>query len=443
MCGGDLEVEDGATTCKCTYCGTSQTVASVDRAGRNSGGQNGETSILPGAARAMVLRGNLALEDGAFDLADTFYERALDSSPSYGRAYLGKFLAGMKVASLDALSGDIVDFEGNRDFQRAVKFADEELANELLRAMSTNDANIESAKKLAAEEKAAKEERARRFDAAKREAFPVLFRGENTGIADVRSLFDGAEGACPEQFAQMSVDDLLDIVRKTSAVLASRGVYSEAELMSRLDVGEDKGPCVGSILNELVQYGLVEATSMQDGIVYGLPGASAEIEERRKAEALRRLAFELAERKYDEACASAEDEIQAEMRPLAKEIESRYAPSIAAAKRDMGDAESAAMRERVRLQMELSRLKTRRAALGLFDKQRKSQIDEEIAQINLQLDTIASPEHVRTCFEPRIDEIVSRRDAELSGIEAEVRARHPLPVKDVFVAEAMRDSQTR
>jgi DNA-directed RNA polymerase subunit RPC12/RpoP len=30
MCGGDLEVTEGMTVCECEYCGSKQTISSVD-----------------------------------------------------------------------------------------------------------------------------------------------------------------------------------------------------------------------------------------------------------------------------------------------------------------------------------------------------------------------------------------------------------------------------
>lgn len=30
MCGGDLDITEGSTTCECEYCGTIQTVPSAD-----------------------------------------------------------------------------------------------------------------------------------------------------------------------------------------------------------------------------------------------------------------------------------------------------------------------------------------------------------------------------------------------------------------------------
>lgn len=49
----------------------------------------------------------------------------------------------------------------------------------------------------------------------------------------------------------------------------------------------------------------------------------------------------------------------------------------------MGNAESAAMREKVRLQMEISKLKAQRNSLGLFSEQRKATIDEKIASADI------------------------------------------------------------
>lgn len=112
-------------------------------------------------ASALSQRGNMALEDGEFEKADSFFERALDADPSDGYAYLGKFLAARRIASLDALKNDIVAYEGDRNFQRAMQFASPELIRVLAAAIEINDVNVAAAKK--AEELARrKEQEARR-----------------------------------------------------------------------------------------------------------------------------------------------------------------------------------------------------------------------------------------------------------------------------------------
>ena len=58
------------------------------------------TMHITGNATALVNRGNLMLEDGAWNNADDFFEQALNQDAYCAEAYLGKFLAEVKASSL-------------------------------------------------------------------------------------------------------------------------------------------------------------------------------------------------------------------------------------------------------------------------------------------------------------------------------------------------------
>ena len=68
-------------------------------------------------------RGMLFLEDGDFARADEYFEKALDADPKYSSAYLGKFLAALRVATLEDAAKRAVKVEEFRDFSRARQFA--------------------------------------------------------------------------------------------------------------------------------------------------------------------------------------------------------------------------------------------------------------------------------------------------------------------------------
>ena len=80
----------------------------------------------------LTQRGNMALEDGDFENAVNYFERALDANPSEARAYLGIFLATNGFTSLEnLLEDDMFLLEENKEFKRAEQFADSILAKEL------------------------------------------------------------------------------------------------------------------------------------------------------------------------------------------------------------------------------------------------------------------------------------------------------------------------
>lgn len=436
MCGGDLDVKKGDTFSRCPYCGTNQTISPAVSVSTSAIIPDNEPALLADMAHAMVLRGNLALEDGEFELADYYFERSLDSNPCSGRAYLGKFLASKKAPSLATLKDEIINLDTDRNFQRAIEFSDQELASELSQAIASNKSNINKARKAEAEYKAALEERRTKFDNAKHKAFRLLFKDDTgSGAINARQLFSGVEDICSEQYTHLNIDNLIEIVQSISGALAGRAIFSEAELLEHLDATGKNRRDIRTVLSELVNDNLVEAAQDQSGIKYGLPGAKAEDDERRKRKLLSKLLLVLKERYYRDTCSSIEADVQAELRPLSKAIASKYASDIEAARCDLGNAESAAMREKVRLQMEISKLKAKRNSLGLFNEQRKAAIDEKIASADIQLGVLSSPEQIRATILPRIEGLIARRDEEFQAAEANVRARHPFPDKKSFFEE--------
>ena len=118
MCGGTLDVEDGATICECEYCGSKQTVPTAKD-------ENLQTLFN----RANVLR--LKSE---FDKAADVYEKILQNSDTEAEAYWGLILCKYGIeyvedpktfkrvptchrASYDAVTAD-------EDYKNAIKYAD-------------------------------------------------------------------------------------------------------------------------------------------------------------------------------------------------------------------------------------------------------------------------------------------------------------------------------
>ncbi len=72
---------------------------------------------------AMVMRGQFALDDGDWLKADEYFERALDENPEDAHAYVGKVLVGLRLSSLEQLKDTFVKLEGDKNFERAIRFA--------------------------------------------------------------------------------------------------------------------------------------------------------------------------------------------------------------------------------------------------------------------------------------------------------------------------------
>lgn len=257
------------------------------------------SKVFSADASSLVHRGIMALQDGEFKRADSFFERALDIDSRFAPAHLGKFLAKKRASSLESFREEIAPYD-DRNFQRALKFADGDMRLKMNEALRINEQNIERERK------------------------------------------------------------------------------------------------------------------------------AKELSERKQQEALE------AQRQYAAACEQIELAIQADLEPLAVEVDYRYEPAIATLRGELGTIESSVLQERVKLRMEVARLQREQAALGAFDKARKAQYGQQIAAANERLDAIASIEEIREGYLSRINELMSQRDAEKVAMEQQVRARYPLPSLEQF-----------
>lgn len=244
---------------------------------------------------ALTQRGYLCLEDGEYGRAAAFFERSLDDNPADGYAYLGKFLCKQRVASLDVLKDEIIAFEDDKNFSRALRFANRELEAVLRKVLACNTQNI--------------------ADKARRE--------------------------------------------------------KEAE---------DK-----------------------------------------------RLAWKKAREDHQRECAKIEEAIQSELESQFKTIEDRYAQRLTPIYRQLGIEESTALREKVRLQGELTRVQRERSSLGLFDKARKAELDEVIGRLSEEIQNCPTPTQLREKFQFRLDPIEYEREEEKRRVEEAVRDKYPLP----------------
>lgn len=95
---------------------------------------NGETASISAPAIAPLLkRAFMFLEDRDFIRADEFCEKVLNQDPENADAYLGKLMADLKCSKQSDLQNQIKPFEGNKNYQKAIRFADEEMKAKLLK----------------------------------------------------------------------------------------------------------------------------------------------------------------------------------------------------------------------------------------------------------------------------------------------------------------------
>lgn len=84
---------------------------------------NANANIAPLLKRAFMF-----LEDGDWDSANEYCEKVLDIDPENAEAYLGKLMAELKVRKQEDLANCKEPFNGNSNYQKALRFADNELS---------------------------------------------------------------------------------------------------------------------------------------------------------------------------------------------------------------------------------------------------------------------------------------------------------------------------
>ncbi len=108
---------------------------------------------------SLLRRAWLFLEDGAWESAGEYFDKALDALPECAEAYLGKVCAAMKLRKADALGKlDHLNHLGSPDYRKAVRFADDALSRKLSGWEAESRARMEEKRQRKAEGKARREE---------------------------------------------------------------------------------------------------------------------------------------------------------------------------------------------------------------------------------------------------------------------------------------------
>ena len=89
------------------------------------------TSSTTLTTTALLERMNMFLEDKNWDAAEEYAENVLDIDPRNGEAYVGILLAELKLKKRADLANLMVSFEENKNYKKAIRFADEDLLAEL------------------------------------------------------------------------------------------------------------------------------------------------------------------------------------------------------------------------------------------------------------------------------------------------------------------------
>ena len=92
-----------------------------------------QTVVTEGSANIAPLlkRAFMFLEDGDWNAANEYCEKVLDADPECAQAYLGKLMAQLRVKKQDALKDCPTPFDSDNNYQKALRFADDKLKEEL------------------------------------------------------------------------------------------------------------------------------------------------------------------------------------------------------------------------------------------------------------------------------------------------------------------------
>ena len=98
-------------------------------------------------ADTLIRRVFMALEDGDFGKADELCEQVLNMEPENARAYLGKLMAQLHVKKPEYLSYQPKSFRNNSNLEKAMRFGDEELVEQLQYYLRKNNEYLEEERK--------------------------------------------------------------------------------------------------------------------------------------------------------------------------------------------------------------------------------------------------------------------------------------------------------
>lgn len=99
------------------------------------------------STESLLKRVFIFLEDGEWETADAYCEACLDKDPESAKAYLGKLMAELHVSTLEQLKTCSKPFDNNSNYQKILRYADEELKNTLVGYIGHIRINNENARK--------------------------------------------------------------------------------------------------------------------------------------------------------------------------------------------------------------------------------------------------------------------------------------------------------
>lgn len=204
ICGGTLEGKPGGVF-ECDSCGmrystewakakiqeirgTVKVEGTVEVTGKVQ--VAGGTVTVEGAANkdSLLKRGFMALEESKWEDAKGFFDEALNADAECAEAYLGLLLAELKLRNRQALAKCWQLYSENPNYQKALRFGDAKLKNEL-------EGYLFSGINAHIQEKAENKDRREREKAESRASLQTVLNKEKTDLqaelASLKGLFSG------------------------------------------------------------------------------------------------------------------------------------------------------------------------------------------------------------------------------------------------------------
>lgn len=90
---------------------------------------------------SLLKRVFMFIEDSDWESADEYCERVLDVNPESADAYLGKLLVEFKAHNIEELSNGIESFENSKNYQKIVRFGDDDIKTKVEKALGSASRN--------------------------------------------------------------------------------------------------------------------------------------------------------------------------------------------------------------------------------------------------------------------------------------------------------------
>lgn len=390
---------------------------------------NSFSGAVSAEGTALVQRGNMALEDGDFEGAESYFERALDANPSDARAYLGKFLAFHSLTSLDDLEDKVVLLEDDKEFRRAEQFADVSLAKELKEVRDLNELKIQRLRLIDVLKKHRKNALNNYYAEKKKEAYEKIMLQTAEGESVAKNIFSelSVQGIITAGTTEKLIGNIY-IIKHIASILSDCELHASSAIATEGALSRYSRSSVSVVLKDLVEGGLIELHALG----YCLVGAKEkkerllrEAEERRQRELRQRAAF-------DEACAKIESQISDEIATKSASVSEEYDYQLRGIQREIDEANAENDRKRQGLEQQISEWNRQKSGLGFFKGKEKKALQAQIDDAQSKINAIPSKQQVQSSFQAKINQINGAKQAAIDKVTAEVRSQYTMPKFEDF-----------